>query len=177
MTRYHPLLVALHWLLAVMIVIALIAGNFLLAETPNSDPEKLFALSLHMSIGVAIVVLMLIRLITRVRADNPPHADTGNVLLNKAAGAAHVGLDLLVFAMGASGLALAYAAGLPAIVFGGSGAPLPPDFSEYLPRAAHGLVATLLALLVLAHVAGFAYHQLLLKDGLFKRMWFGNRRV
>lgn len=30
-TRYHPVLVALHWLLAVMIVLALVFGTFALA--------------------------------------------------------------------------------------------------------------------------------------------------
>ena len=40
-TRYHPLLVALHWLLAFLIIAALFAGFFLLARMPNSDPQKI----------------------------------------------------------------------------------------------------------------------------------------
>lgn len=40
MARYHPLLVALHWLLAILIIAALFAGFFLLAAMPNSARKK-----------------------------------------------------------------------------------------------------------------------------------------
>ena len=61
MTRYHPLLVTLHWLLAAMIIGGLIMGGFVLAETPNDDPFKLVSLRMHMSVGLAILTLMLLR--------------------------------------------------------------------------------------------------------------------
>jgi cytochrome b561 len=37
-SRYHPLLVTLHWLLAALIVATLCIGFFLLAPMPNIDP-------------------------------------------------------------------------------------------------------------------------------------------
>ena len=70
---------------------------------------------------------------------------------------------------------MANMAGLPEIVFGRSGVPLPESFDELPPRAAHGAMASLLALLILAHVAAGLYHQYGRKDGLFSRMWFGKR--
>ncbi|MCP3970299.1 MAG: cytochrome b [Rhodobacteraceae bacterium] len=176
MASYHPLLVVLHWLLAVLIVGGLIMAGNVLAETPNSDPSKLIALKMHMTMGIVILVLMLIRLALRLVTAKPPKADTGNAALNTGSVLAHWGLYLLVIVMCASGLALANMAGLPAIVFGGSGEALPTDFSAFGPRAAHGILAKLLGLLILAHVAGFLYHQFLRKDGLFGRMWFGNRQ-
>jgi cytochrome b561 len=174
MTRYHPALVALHWLLALLIVMALIAGNVLLEAIPNSDPAKIDGLKNHMGLGITIGVLMLIRFAFRLFTQKPPHADTGNRLLNIAGRVAHWGLYLLVFLMVASGLGIALSAGLPAIV-GGSGDPLPADFSAYPPRAVHGIVSVLLMLLILAHVAGWAYHALFVKDRLLSRMWFGKR--
>lgn len=176
MTRYHPVLVALHWLLALMIVAGLLAGGLVLSETPNSDPAKIGVLRAHMTLGLAILVLMLLRLGLRLFTARPPAADAGHPALNRAGAAAHWLLYLLVIAMAVSGIATARLAGLPDIVFGGSGAPLPPDFGIYAPRAAHGLVATLLGLLILAHVAAALYHQLVRKDRLFARMWFGARR-
>lgn len=92
MTRYHPLIVALHWLLALMIVLALIAGNVLLDAVPNNDPQKIAGLRNHMSLGIAIGVLMLLRLVVRFVTQKPPHADTGNAMLNLAGQAAHWGL-------------------------------------------------------------------------------------
>ncbi len=43
--------------------------------------------------------------------------------------------------------------------------------------AAHGVIATLLGLLIAAHVAAGLYHQFIRKDGLFGRMWFGDRNA
>ena len=38
-SRYDPLLVTLHWVLAVLIIAELTLGFFGLAVMPNSDPE------------------------------------------------------------------------------------------------------------------------------------------
>ena len=173
MPRYHPALVVLHWLLATMIFGGLIAGTFVLAATPNSDPFKLISLGMHMSLGIVIGVLMLLRLAIRLLTTRPPHAATGNALLDKLGVLTHWGFYIIVLAMVASGLATANMADLPAIVFGGSDAPLPQDFSAFLPRKAHGILARLLALLVLLHITAALWHQYMKKDGILSRMWFG----
>lgn len=175
MARYHPVLVALHWLLALLIIGGLIMGGNVLAETPNSDPFKLTALTMHMSMGITILALMVVRLVLRLVTQKPPHADAGNTLINTAGKLAHWAFYLVVFALCASGLAIASAAGLPDIVFGGSGNPLPVNFDDIPPRAAHGAIATLLTLLFVGHVLAGLYHQFIRKDGLFARMWFGKR--
>jgi cytochrome b561 len=158
-----------------MIIGGLIMGTFVLAATPNDDPFKMTSLTMHMSMGILILVLMVFRLIVRFATSKPPHADIGNALLNKGAIAAHWLFYLLVLAMCASGLATANMAGLPDIVFGGSGEPMPANFDDIPPRAAHGVIAVLLALLIASHVAAGLYHQYVRKDGLFGRMWFGDR--
>ena len=173
MQRYHPALVALHWLLALMLIVALVVGSQILAETPNSNPEKVTLLGQHMVVGLLILVLMLIRLTLRWRTAVPPEADTGNSLLNRMGGWAHMGLYLLVFVMAASGIGLSLLAGLGDIVFFGSGAALPADFDDYTPRIVHGIVSKLLFALILLHIAAALYHQFLRKDGLMGRMWFG----
>lgn len=175
MKRYHPLLVSLHWVLALMILVALVMGSNVLAALPNDHPDKMFSLRGHMSIGIIVGVLMIVRLVTRLRSAHPPKADTGNGFLNFAGGAAHWVLYILVFLMVASGMGIAMGAGLPDIVFFGSGAPLPESFDHLVPRTAHGILSKLLMLTIVAHIAGWAYHQFKLKDGLFSRMWFGNR--
>jgi cytochrome b561 len=175
MKRYHPALVVLHWLLAIMIVMGLVMGGFVLSATPNSDPEKLFALRMHMSMGMIIFVLMIIRLVVRSKTQKPPHADIGNALLNKLGVLAHYVLYLLVFLMAASGIGISIMAGLPDIVFGGSGAALPANFDAYPPRAAHGILALLLKITIALHILAALYHVFVRKDGLFSRMWFGKR--
>ncbi len=173
--RYHPLLVILHWLLALMIIVGLIMGGAVLSATPNSNPDKLFFLKMHMGAGMAILVLMVIRLIVRLFTKKPPHADIGNELVNKLGVMAHYAFYLFVFLVAGSGIAISLQAGLPDIVFGGSGAPLPETFDQYPPRMAHGLLTLVLKLIILGHVAAFVWHQFVRKDRLFTRMWFGKR--
>ena len=47
--RYHPLLVTLHWALALLIIAALTSGFFALAATPNADSQKIAVLWWHMA--------------------------------------------------------------------------------------------------------------------------------
>ena len=175
MNRYHPLLVTLHWLLALMIIVGLIMGKSVLHETPNSDPDKLFMLTMHMSMGILILVLMIVRFIVRLKTQKPPHADIGHTTLNKLGSYAHYAFYMVVILMVGSGMALANMTGLIDIVFGGSGDPLPADFHAYPPHVAHGILSTVLIALIVTHVGAFVYHQFIRKDGLFARMWYGKR--
>jgi cytochrome b561 len=175
MSRYHPALVFLHWLLAILLIVGLAVGTFVLDPILESDPAKLDALRQHMIVGLVILALMLVRLIVRLRTSHPPEADIGVPTLNKLARWAHWALYIAVFGLIGSGIGMSILAGLPPIVFGGSGDPLPASFDDLPPRMAHGLFATLLALLIAGHVAAALYHQFVRKDGLLARMWFGER--
>ena len=171
MPRYHPFLVVLHWLVAGLVGGALVIGGVVMSEMPNSDPEKLTLLRTHMIVGIVILLLMVLRVFMRLRSAVPPEADAGHPLLNQLARPAHLALYVLVFGMCASGIALSIQSGLPDAVFGG--APLPDSFAEYTPRAVHGVLATLLGLTIVAHIAAALYHQVIRRDKLFARMWFG----
>lgn len=175
MKRYHPILVSLHWLLALMIIVGLIMGGNVLSATPNTDPAKLFYLKMHMSAGIIILVLMFVRLFVRLFTAKPSHADIGNSLLNSLGVATHYLIYAVVILLAASGIATANVAGLPDIVFGGSGGALPTSFDEFPPRIAHGVLAAVLTILIVAHFGAFLYHQFIRKDALFSRMWFGKR--
>ena len=173
-SKYNTVQVALHWVVAFMVLFMLIMGTFVLAQTPNSDPSKLMALRGHMVFGSAILLLTVLRLVWRRMSAQPDHAETGNALLDKLGIAAHYGLNLLTLLAAASGIGIALQAGLPGIVFGGQGV-LPPDFWAYTPRIAHGILTKLLAGLIVLHVIGALYHQFIIKDRLFARIWFGKR--
>lgn len=175
MTRYHPLLVALHWIMAVMVVVSLFFGKVLLSTMSNADPQKLQGLAGHMTVGLALGALLLLRLAVRFASAKPPHAETGSALLDKVGIATHWIMYALVALMVLSGLGTALSGGLFPIVFGGNGEPLPANLSTLAPRMAHGLISNLLVLLVLLHACAALYHQFYLRDGLFRRMWFGNR--
>jgi cytochrome b561 len=174
-TRYHPLLVFLHWLLAFFIINSLILGHFALAALPNSDPQKIDALFGHMAGGMVILGLMAIRFLVRATTTHPPKATTGNATLDRLAPFTHYGLYLFVVLMVATGMATALLTNLPDIVFAKSGDPLPETFLVYPTRIAHGYIALAFAALIALHTTAALYHQFVLKDGLFRRMFFGRR--
>src|SRR5262245_5170178 len=174
-SRYHPLLVTLHWVLAGLIIAELTLGFFGLAATPNSDPRKIGILRLHMMGGVLILALMIFRFIVRMRTSRPAGATTGYPLLDRIAPISHYGFYVLVLMMVGSGFATAIIAGLGDIVFGSSGAPLPPTLMTYPALVAHIFFAMLLCGFVILHVLAAFCHQFVRRDGLFRRMSFGRR--
>ena len=175
MARYHPLLVALHWLLAILIIAALFAGFFLLAAMPNSDQQKIRVLLVHMAAGMTILALMVIRFIVRMLTSRPAPATTGHSFLDRIAPITHYGFYILVLLMVGTGFATAILAGLNRIVFQRSGEPLPESFAAYQTFIAHGYIALLLAGFIVLHVLAALYHQFVRRDQLFRRMWFGRR--
>jgi cytochrome b561 len=176
-TRYHPLLVALHWVLTLGITVSLVRSFIGLAHMSNADPAKLVALRLHMTAGMVISTVMLIRLAVRFKTAKPPVSTAESSALNPLAAITHYSFYALVFGMAATGLATALLAGLFPIVYGHSGAPLPHSFLVYPTRIAHGIIGWTLAILVGLHIVAVLFHQFVKKEGVLRRMWFGRRTV
>jgi cytochrome b561 len=174
-SRYHPLLVTLHWLLAVLIVAMVCVGFLLLAPMPNIDQQKIGILLIHMSVGMFILAVMLVRFIVRLWTVRPAAATTGHALLDRIAPVTHYGFYVLVLLMAGTGLATAILAGHNRRVFQGSGEPLPPSFAAYPTFVAHGYFALVLAGLIILRALAALYHQFARKDRLFRRMWFGRQ--
>ena len=173
-SRYHPTLVALHWLLALMIIGLLCFGFFVLAHMPNDDPKKIHLLVLHMTGGMFVLVLMILRVIIRMCRDSPAAAPPGSSVLDRLATVAHYSLYAIVFLMIVSGWSTGF---FIRGAFQPDGGHLPESFAVFPTFRAHALLAALLAILLLVHIAASFYHHLVLKDGLFRRVWFGRRTI
>jgi len=170
--RYHPLLVVLHWLVAVLILAALAVGFLGLATMSSTDPDKIGLLRLHMAGGMLIFALMALRFIVRVRTTAPIAPVRSSQALLR-----HYGFYILVMAMVTTGYVTGLLAGLPAIVFAGSGDPLPESFSAYPTFLAHAALAFLLLGCVLWHGCRTLYRQFATGRPVFRRMWFGRRAL
>jgi cytochrome b561 len=168
--RYHPLQVTLHWLVVLLVIAAFVIGKSMSGQ-PN-DAAKLTPLALHMAIGIITLLVIVFRFVMRMRMPKPEHVTAGNPFFDWIATVVHYALYLLVFLMAVSGLSLSVQAGLVPIVFGGSGI-LPADFFDFTARMLHGFTAPALVLTVLLHVGAAFYHQIVLKDNLLARMWYG----
>ena len=169
--RYHPAHVVLHWLIALLVFMMLGIGKILMPGITPDDPQKPMMLQTHTYIGGAIAVLLIIRLVLRFTAKRPAPADAGNAFLNFLSKAVHFLLYLFLIGMVVSGLGLFQMANLTAVFSGAQ--PYPQNFFDYLPRMGHGLTSWILLVLVLLHFGAAMYHQIIRKDNLLARMWFG----
>jgi cytochrome b561 len=125
--------------------------------------------------GAAIFALMSARFAIRLLSARPEPATIGSPILDRIARISHIAFYGLVAGMLATGLATAVLAGLPDIVFGALGAPLPESFTVFPTRVIHGVLAKLLATLIFIHASAALYHHFIRRDRLLARMWFGRR--
>jgi cytochrome b561 len=173
-SRYHPALVVLHWVLALLIIAALALGALVMVKIPNTSPMKIEALRSHASGSMAILVLMLIRLVIRARSAHPAPGSAGHPLLDWLAWASHRLFYVTVVAMAGSGIIMALQTGLFDTVFLGQGS-LPADFWIFPIRGVHYALSRLLMTLIAVHIVAALYHAFVLRDGLIGRMFFGRR--
>lgn len=173
-SRYHPILVALHWALAFLIIAALALGALKMAPMANTNPDKLEALQAHMTGGILILILMSLRLLVRRIILIPPQAKTGTALLDRLGRFSHAGFYIIVIAMALSGLTMGVQTGVIGLVAGGH-PPIPPDFWAFPIRTVHYIISRVLMGLIALHLAGVVYHTFIRRDHLLRRMWFGKR--
>lgn len=107
--RYHPALVALHW-----IIFLLIGATALLAvgggegrRGGGATIAGLPILGAHMILGLSVLVLLVVRLVIRWRTKRPAWATTGSSFLDKIGELTHWALYFFTFAITITGLILA----------------------------------------------------------------------
>jgi cytochrome b561 len=174
--RYTAIAIALHWLLAVMIVISFSVG-VTMSDLPFS-PTRLKLYNWHKWAGMTILLLSALRLVWRLTHKPPAHPPMPTWQRRTADGA-HAALYLLFFAVPVAGWAYSSAAGFPIVLYGlipfPNIAPVDRALAETL-KAVHGALAFALAGVVLLHVAAALKHQFIDRDGLLSRMRPGPSR-
>jgi cytochrome b561 len=148
----------LHAVLAVLLGAALALGWFGLGPAEGGNAARqIDLLRWHMAGGALIAALTVLRLAVRWRA--PPPALSAGCAWSLLARCSRDGSYLLVALLVATGFATALGAGLPDIVFGGSGQPVPAGLAQMPSRMAHAALAATLALCVLLHVLTVLYRR------------------
>jgi len=203
--RYHPVLVGLHWLILILIIAtAFFALGGEGRRESGISIAGLPPLAIHMVLGITVLVLLVVRLIIRLISQKPAWATTGNKFLDGVGELTHWALYLFAFAVVITGLILALQTNRFSRVFGAGNPParqfqpgqipapgeqlqsgqVPPRGPEdgegfrggrFFLGAFHGLSWIMLLLLVLFHAGAALYHQFIVKDDLFGRMWFGKQ--
>lgn len=166
--RYDSVARSLHWASALLIAAAFVMGLTIDALPRDSRPPYL---NLHVLVGLAVVVLALVRLGWRAGHAAPPPANSGP-LATLALKLGHGALYLLMLVVPLIGFAPLFARGR-GINFGlfQIASPIERTKDWIGPTTeVHEIAAYALIALAVGHAAAAVYHQVALKDGLMLRM-------
>jgi cytochrome b561 len=162
----------LHWLTVTLLVIQYAVG-WLMPDVHRNMPT-VGLVGWHLSIGTAIILLVVIRLVWHWIKPSPPPLQTVSPLLQKLGRATHSLLYILLVAFPLMGWVNASAHNLPLTLFGLIPLPsLAPDSKTSLLHAfgeLHSPFTWVLLAVVVLHVMGALYHHLIVKDETLRRM-------
>ena len=172
-SHFAPLARLLHWLMALMIVSMLFIGAGMAASV---SARHVWLLNLHKPLGIAILLLVVVRLFVRFSTRQPPLPADLPAVQVLAAKMSHVLLYALMFTLPLVGWAMISAAGDPVMLSQSLQLPalLPANAKTFaLLRTAHTYLAYLLFITVLLHVAAALFHAWVRRDGVLNSMLRG----
>ena len=168
--RFTLLQRLLHWLMAICILAMFFIGVGMVATV---TPKFLPLVTIHKTLGIAILVLVLIRLVVRLRHGAPPLPADLPPPMKLAAQLSHWAFYALMIAMPLLGWAMLSAAAYPVVLAGGLTLPAIVPQSDSLHTllwTAHFYLAFAFFGLVLLHVGAALFHALIRRDGVFEEM-------
>jgi cytochrome b561 len=170
LSRFTSLQRTLHWLMAACILTMFFVGVGMVSTVA---PKYLSLITLHKTLGIAILVLALLRLGVRLRTGAPALPADLPEPLKLAAHLSHYALYGLMILMPLIGWAMLSAANYPIVLWGGVRLPaIAPagDGLHTLLWNAHVYLAFAFYALVLLHLAAALFHALIRRDGVFRTM-------
>jgi cytochrome b561 len=159
----------LHWTMAAMVLTMLGIGVAMVASL--ADYHVL--VSIHRPLGIAILILVVVRFVNRLLNPPPPFPPTMARAERLAATASEYTMYGLMFVLPLVGWGMLSAARYPIHLFGSWHLPfiLPHDAMLYaVLRKTHTILAYLFFLTFLAHFGAILFHTLIVRDGILKRM-------
>lgn len=170
--RYSAAQRALHWAMALIILVAIALGAWA-ATLPSGVSPRSQLLYVHKSLGMLALVLFVVRLVVRAAQGEPRWRVPLPKAIRGGAHAAHWSLYLLMLAMPVSGYALSGAGGHPIPFFGLFQWPVLIEKSKAMSEAARGAhywLAWIMGAIVAVHVAAALWHHIVRKDETLLRM-------
>lgn len=174
--RYGRVSIALHWLIAGLILAQIAFGVFIADVMPETTASRGAIVDLHKSVGLTILMLSLVRLGVRVTHPAPPlpaHVPGWQRILARATQAAFY---VLMIGMPLTGWLMTSGGSRPIVFFGLFEFPKIPGVAD-LPRElrgsiheAHETLARITLGLLVLHLAGALKHHFLDRDAVLWRM-------
>jgi cytochrome b561 len=160
----------LHWLMAICILAMLFIG---VGMVSTISPRYLTLVQIHKPLGIAILLLALIRLALRIRYGAPALPADMPEPMKLAAHLSHIIFYALMIIMPLLGWGMLSAASYPVVLFGGRCTPPILPLNDTLHTVlwdAHHYLAFVFFALILLHVAAALMHALVRRDGVFEAM-------
>lgn len=172
--QFTPLQRLLHWTMAVGILAMLFIGVGMVSTV---ERDHLVLVDIHKPLGIALLVLAVLRLLVRWRHGVPRLPASMPEPMKLAARLSHVAFYALMIAMPLLGWAMLSAADFP-VVLAGLRLPSLVPASAALHSVlwdAHRVLAFCLFALILVHLAAALFHAWVRRDGVFEAMASGRR--
>lgn len=169
-THFNRLQRLLHWLMAILIIAMLFVG---VGMVSTIAPTYVALVATHKTLGIALLILALLRIIVRLRSGTPPLPRDLPEPIRLAAKLSHYALYALMIAMPLLGWGMVSAGGYPVKLLWGIHLPTIAPHSATLftlLHAAHVTLAFAFFALILLHIAAGLFHALVRKDGVFESM-------
>lgn len=173
MTKYSKTAIALHWIIAILIV-----ANVTLVSMAEELPRAARAVYMdpHKAIGVSILLFSLFRLFWRLGHKPPPMPNAISGWQAKLGKTVHALFYFLIVAVPLSGwlMASAHPQAPPVSFFGLFDITLPVGKNEGLAgigHDAHEILTKPLVILIFLHVIGALKHQFADRLPFIQRMW------
>lgn len=167
--KYSSLQIGIHWLVFLLVIVAYCAMEFR-GFFPRSDRPLINMI--HVSSGIAILVLMVARLLIRLKYPAPPIVPKPKPMMTGLAHLGHLVIYLLFIALPLIGIVMMYNRGNPWMAFG----LVMPHASEgnfYLVdtlKSLHITLANLGYFVIALHAAAALMHHYFWKDNTLLRM-------
>lgn len=167
----------LHWVMAPLLIAMLLIGTGMVTTVSS---WHITLVNLHKPLGLALLVLAVLRLLLRLTGKTPALPSTLPLPIRLAAHGSHWLLYGCMLAMPLIGWGMLSAGGFPLPLI--AGMPLPPLLAPNLAhyvflRSLHTLLGEAFFLLVLGHIMAGLTHALLLRDGVFDAITLRGKQV
>lgn len=169
--RYSKIMQTLHWLTAIIVLVAFIYG-------PGGSEERIYSSArdfdrqLHETLGLAVFVLVFVRLIWRL-FDNAPASPPMPRWMERTAKGVQAGLYVLMFLLPISAICGAWLEGHPVTLLGRMTiSPLLTESHAIGVTIAelHGWLGDAIMWIAGLHAAAALYHHFMLKDNVLVAM-------
>ena len=159
----------LHWTMAAMIITMLFIGVAMVGSL--SDYHRL--VSIHRPLGIAILILVIVRYINRRVNPPPPFPASMSSAERSVAKISEMTMYAMMFALPLIGWGMLSAARYPIVLYGPLHLPpiLPHSTTLYvILRKLHTIVAYLFFFTFIAHFSAMLFHTLIMRDHILDRM-------